>query len=185
MNYTVMAGAGVLVLVLIVAMTLGLATGDPDKVGQNPMALQQESDKLDASIAESKVRMVAGENIVTKLVEGRAPLGEVAQEFLDLHADDPGFTNSYLLHYPNESLLERATRDMANRAHVRVTDPLKREQLDRRLTEQFQTLYPNTRPLEFDPVPEVEPVPLTPKGGRRLPRPGAAGPGSLTKATAE
>ena len=132
--------------------------------------LQAEAERLGHELEAVRRRMEAVESLVVSLSEGRTSLAQGAGEFLALHEGDPRFFESYRLHYPNQTPLERAARDIANRAHFRIADPIRREPLITRLTEEFRILFPQAEPLAFDPVQDPDPH-QPPHGPGRPPLP--------------
>jgi hypothetical protein len=175
MSYPVKITVGLLGLVLVMAFALLSGSGREDKFSPNPLTpLQAKSQQLDVAIAESIRRLEAGNALITMLIEGRASLAEVARDFLSLHENDPEFLEYYQLYHSGRTLPERVARDMANRAHLEAADPLQRERVAKRLTEEFQTLFPEVEPLRFQPVPVPAPKPALqpmPPGHRPLPVP--------------
>jgi hypothetical protein len=154
------------VLVAALALSIGSDGGD-DSSPAGYATLRSESRRLDDAREKTDRRIVVGEAIIRKLIDGRVGLAEAARAFLALHEDDPNFLELYLLHHPGQEPVERAARDMAARAHARTSDPKQREQLAARLTQDFQTVFPERAPLEFDPVPAPHPPARAPAAPAR------------------
>jgi|GEM_PF-5004714 len=139
----------------------------------NPLTpIQTESERLDAAIEEADRRIELVDELMVALIEGRASLEQVARDFLKLHEGNRSFTDSHALYHAGHTPLERAARDMANRAYRRA-QPHQQKPLAQRLTDEFRTLFPEVEPLQFEPIPTPtrNPPMVRKPEGRALPVP--------------
>jgi hypothetical protein len=123
-------------------------------------SIQKKHEQHESALEETRRRIAASDALIVALIEGRATLADVTAAFLAMHKDLPFYSAHLQFHYSGQTDMERLARDMANRASLRVADPAKREKLAEQLVSEFQTLFPGTPPLQFDPV--TAPVPKMP-----------------------
>jgi hypothetical protein len=152
----------------LTALALGFGCAG-DHLTLNPLSPQEaESRRLAVALDDARERSAITEVQVSALIAGRVRLVDAAREFLAAHEKSPAISAYFVTHYPDQTPLEHAARDLANRAHVRVGDQGAREQLAQRLTAEFAAQFPTRAPLELEPyfappVPTHRTPPVPPK----------------------
>jgi hypothetical protein len=161
MNNLNKVGLGLLVLVLVAAFAFVIGSRMSNRFSTF-QPIQVESERLDAAMEEANRRIEVGESLGQAVAEGRKPLMEAAGVYLAAHINQPGFLESNALHNPDRSPIEFSARSVALRAYQQVYDPEKREQLARRLSEEFKASFPHAVPLQLvfkPPAPGPEFIP--------------------------
>jgi hypothetical protein len=155
-------GVGLLALVLVAAFTFVIGSRMTNRSSESQPTIRLESDRLDTAMEEATRRIELGGSLGQAVAEGRKPLIEAARMYLAAHINQTGFLESNALHYPDRSPLEFSARNVALRAYQETRDPEKREQLARRLHEEFKATFPQAGPLHLalrPPVPGAELIP--------------------------
>ncbi len=91
-------------------------------------------------------RITIKEGLVAALIAGRASLGDVAVQFLDLNSAEPSYLDHLRTSVPGDSDLERSAHNVLHYASARVTDPAARAAVLARLEAELVCLQDADHP---------------------------------------
>lgn len=124
----------------VAALAVGIATLDPggDRRSDADVAFDRA---LDDRLARTAEGVAYKQFLVGEMLAGRMTLGQVADEFLRVNAEDPAILQSILEKYPGADDREKSAHNVIAFARARCLSEAEADEVVARLSGEFARLF--------------------------------------------